>query len=243
MFKNIKQHKFDWIQFKWLRIGYKALINQAIIPAIIIGVITGLAAVLLKNGVYNLTAWVHNITQTEHLSILYFFLPIIGIVLTVIFTDKIIKEKLDHGVTRVLKAVSKNKGDIRPHNIYSNIVACVITASFGGSIGMEGPIVTTGAAIGSNTAKFFDYSYKYKLLFICAGMSSAIAAIFKAPIAGLIFSIEVLAIDLSAGFLIPVILSCVTGTIVATFFLGQKAEFYFAVFTNYNYSNTLFSYY
>jgi len=157
----------------------------------------------------------------------------------VIFTDKIIKEKLDHGVTRVLKAISKNKGDIRPHNIYSNIVACVITASFGGSIGMEGPIVTTGAAIGSNTAKFFDYSYKYKLLFICAGMSSAIAAIFKAPIAGLIFSIEVLAIDLSAGFLIPVILSCVTGTIVATFFL-DKSRILFCCFTNYNYSNTLF---
>ncbi|MGB4095034.1 MAG: chloride channel protein [Bacteroidales bacterium] len=240
MFKNIKKHKFDWAQFKWVRIGYKALIKQAIIPAIIIGAISGLAAVLLKNGVYNLTAWVHSLTQTGHLSLLYFFLPIIGIVLTVIFTNKIIKEKLDHGVTRVLKAVRKNKGAIRPHNIYSNIVACVITASFGGSIGMEGPIVTTGAAIGSNTAKFFDYPHKYKLLFICAGMSSAIAAIFKAPIAGLIFSIEILAIDLSAGFLIPVLLSCVTGTIVATFFLGQKAEFYFAVFTNYNYSNTLF---
>lgn len=240
MQKNNKKTYNDWLKLDWLKIGYKAVINQAIIPAIIIGIITGLAAVLLKNGVYNLTDWVHTITQTGYLSLLYFFLPIIGIVLTVIFTDKIIKEKLDHGVTRVLKAISKKKGDISPHNIYSNIVACVITASFGGSVGMEGPIVTTGAAIGSNTARFFDYSYKYKLLFICAGMSSAIAAIFKAPIAGLMFSIEVLAIDISAGFLIPVVLSCVTGTIVATFFLGQKAEFYFAVFSNYNYSNTFY---
>ena len=240
MQKNIKKTYTDWLKLDWLKIGYKAVINQAIIPAIIIGVITGLAAVLLKNGVYNLTDWVHKITQTGYLSLLYLFLPIIGIVLTVIFTDKIIKEKLDHGVTRVLKAISKNKGDISIHNIYSNIVACVITASFGGSVGMEGPIVTTGAAIGSNTAKFFDYPYKYKLLFICAGISSAIAAIFKAPIAGLMFSIEVLAIDISAGFLIPVVLSCVTGTIVATFFLGQKAEFYFAVFSNYNYSNTFY---
>ena len=92
MFKNIKKHKFDWAQFKWVRIGYKALIKQAIIPAIIIGAISGLAAVLLKNGVYNLTAWVHSLTQTGHLSLLYFFLPIIGIVLTVIFTNKIIKK-------------------------------------------------------------------------------------------------------------------------------------------------------
>ena len=235
MIKKKKRPTFDF-----LKIGYRAVINQAIIPAIIIGIITGLAAVLLKNGVYNLTAWVQDITRVGHFSLLYFFLPIIGIILTVIFTDNIIKEKLDHGVTRVLQSITKNKGDIHPHNIYSNIVACVITAAFGGSIGMEGPIVTTGAAIGSNTAKFFNYSYKYKLLFISAGMSAAIAAIFKAPIAGLIFSIEVLAMDITAGFLIPVVLSCVTATIVATFFLGQKAEFYFAVFTNYNYSNTLF---
>ena len=102
MIKKKKRPTFDF-----LKIGYRAVINQAIIPAIIIGIITGLAAVLLKNGVYNLTAWVQDITRVGHFSLLYFFLPIIGIILTVIFTDNIIKEKLDHGVTRVLQSITK----------------------------------------------------------------------------------------------------------------------------------------
>ncbi|WP_181044046.1 chloride channel protein [Apibacter adventoris] len=158
------------------------------------------------------------------------FFPAIGILLTILFIKYFVKNDISHGVAKVLYAISKNRSKIEKQNTYSSIISSSLTVGFGGSVGLEAPIVYTGAAIGSNIAQQLNLTLKLRTLFIACGCSAAIAGIFKAPIAAIIFSLEVIMLDLSMWSLIPILISSTTGALISYFFMGDKISFYFAVF-------------
>lgn len=197
--------------------------------SLIIGILSGLAAIFLKNLVYYTHYLLTNGFQFSEENYWYFAYPLIGIFLTVLFVKYVVKDKLGHGVSRILYAISKNNGQIKPHNTYSSMIASSLTIGFGGSVGLEAPIVLTGSAIGSNLGRLFRLNYKTIILLIACGSSGAIAGIFKAPIAGVVFSIEVLMLDLTMATLIPLLISAVTGATVAYFLLGNDVLFSFNV--------------
>jgi chloride channel protein, CIC family len=198
-----------------------------LVLAVIIGIAAALAAVLLKTSVHFVEAWVRSIRPAENLLMLVF--PVIGIFLTVLYVRIFVKDNIGHGISRILYAISRNKGVMKVHNMWSSMVACTITAGFGGSVGMEAPIVATGAAIGSNVAQKTKLGFKRTTLLIGCGAAAAIAAIFKAPIAGLIFALEVLMLDLTMASIIPLLIAAVTATLVSSIFIGSQVEFYFTL--------------
>jgi chloride channel protein, CIC family len=198
-----------------------------LVLAVIIGIGSALAAVLLKRSVHFVEAWVRSIRPAENLLMLIF--PLIGIFLTVLYVRIFVKDNIGHGISRILYAISRNKGVMKVHNMWSSMVACTITAGFGGSVGMEAPIVATGAAIGSNVAQKTKLGFKRTTLLIGCGAAAAIAAIFKAPIAGLIFALEVLMLDLTMASIIPLLIAAVTATLVSSIFIGSQVEFYFTL--------------
>lgn len=212
-----------------------------LVLSVIIGIWTGFAALILKNCVHYFEEFVRNLSNVDQQNYYYLFLPVIGIALTSYFTNRIIKDDIGHGVTKVLYSLSRGKAKIKAHNLYSSMVACSVTTAFGGSVGMEAPILSTGAAIGSSTAEWFGQGYKTRMLLVGAGAAGAIAAIFKAPIAGMIFALEVFALDLTATSIIPLLITAVTSSLVTTFLLGSNVEFYFALKDKFNYSH--FHYY
>jgi len=211
--------------------------NVILMLSIIIGVLSGIAAVVLKSAVHYVERFVMGLSSVEDQNYLYLALPGIGLLLTFLFIHFFVKEDISHGVSRILQSISKRSGRIKRHNTYSSMAGCSLTVGFGGSAGMEAPILYTGAAIGSNIAMLFKQNYRLRVLLIGAGVSGAMAAIFKAPIAGIIFAVEVLMIDMTAFSIIPLVISSVTGALVSTFMLGKKIEFYFAVSDPFNLQN------
>ncbi len=214
--------------------------NFILILCVIIGLLAAIAAVVLKTGVHYFEAWVRN-TPGRHMEN-YFFLifPLIGILITVFYIRNFVKEDIGHGVSRILYAISRNKGVMKMHNMWSSVVACTFTSGFGGSVGMEAPIVSTGAAIGSNVAQAVKLGHRRTVLLIGCGATAAIAAIFKAPIAGLIFSLEILMLDLTMASILPLLTAAVTGAIFSAFFLGEGVEFYFTLKEAFDYSSIPF---
>ncbi len=193
-----------------------------------VGLISGLAAVLLKNLVHETNNFLFDQLGTGNLNYLYLAFPLIGIFLTVIFVKYFLKEEdIGHGVSKILYAISKKNGKIRSHNNYSSMIASTFTVGFGGSVGLEAPIVLTGASLGSNLGKMFGLNYKTTMLLIGCGAAGAIAGIFKAPIAAIIFALEVLMLDLTVWSIIPLLISSVTGASVSYLFLGEKVVFSF----------------
>ncbi|MDD1475037.1 chloride channel protein, partial [Dolichospermum sp. ST_sed4] len=164
----------------------------------------------------------------------------IGILITVIYVKTFVKDNINHVVARILYSISKEKSILKRHNTYSSIIACAFTGGFGGSVGMEAPIIHTGAAIGSNLGQLFKLNRKMTTLLLGCGAAGAMAAIFKAPIAGLIFALEVLMLDLTMASIIPLLISAVTAALISTFLLGQQIEFYFTLRDPFNYSNIPF---
>jgi CIC family chloride channel protein len=160
---------------------------------------------------------------------LYLLFPIIGIFLTSLFVRHIVKDNISHGITRVLYAISTKNSHLKPHNCWSSVIASALTIGFGGSVGAEAPIVLTGSAIGSNLGQLFHLSKKSLMLLVGCGASAAIAAIFKAPIAGLVFTLEVLMVDLSMASLLPILTSCVTATCFSYIFVGTSSLFSFTL--------------
>ncbi|HRS54301.1 MAG TPA: chloride channel protein [Bacteroidales bacterium] len=160
---------------------------------------------------------------------LFFIYPIIGLIITILFVNKFIRQQISHGVSRVLFAISQRQGIIKFHNTYSSIIASTITIGFGGSVGAEAPIVYTGAAIGSNLAKLFKLNTKSIILLVACGAAGAISGIFKAPIAGIIFCFEVLMLDLTTASLIPLLISSVTAATFAYFMMGDSVLFSFTI--------------
>ncbi|HAN19715.1 MAG: chloride channel protein [Bacteroidetes bacterium GWC2_33_15] len=195
-----------------------------IILSFIIGILSGLAAVILKNTVHATHLLLLNLFDTDF-NYLYLIFPIAGITLTVLYVKYFVKDNIGHGVSRILYALSKNNGRIKPHNNYSSIISSTLTIGFGGSVGVEAPIVLTGASIGSNLGHFFRLHFKSVAVLIACGAAGAIGGIFKAPIAGLVFTLEVIMLDLTLTSIVPLLISSVTGATVAYFLMGNGVTF------------------
>ncbi|MCB8995601.1 MAG: chloride channel protein [Bacteroidales bacterium] len=195
----------------------------------VIGIFGGLVAVLLKNLVAFVEEFLLTAFKADQINFFYFALPLAGIFLTVLFVKFFVKDNISHGVTRILYAMSRNNAILKAHNMYSSMIASTLTVGFGGSVGLEAPIVLTGSAFGSRISKFFHMNYRTTMLMLGCGASAAIAGIFKAPIAALIFALEVLMLDLTMWSLIPLMISAVTGATVAYFLLGKSVIFFFTL--------------
>ena len=223
--RNVSAWFLKMLQWREKHIKEK---NFILILALLVGVFGGFAALLLKDIIHHLSG-----ALTAHLSISnynynYLIYPVIGILLAGLFVKYIIKDNISHGVTRVLYSISQNKSRLKLHNIYSSVVASSVTIGFGGSVGAESPIVYTGAAIGSNLGSMFRLSPKLLMLLVGCGASAGIAGIFKAPIAGMLFTVEVLMIDLTAGSVMPLMIASIAGATVAYAFTGYELEFFFS---------------
>lgn len=200
-----------------------------ILLSLITGILGGLAAVLLKNTVFYTHEWLTHGFEAKHFNLLYLAYPFIGMLLTVIYIKLFVRDNIGHGISRVLYAISRNNSMLRPHNTYSSMIGSTFTVGFGGSVGLEAPVVLTGAAIGSNLARLMRLDYRSVTLMIGCGATAAIAGIFKAPIAGVIFSLEVLMLDLTMASTIPLLISAVTGATLASFLMGKNVLFAFTV--------------
>ncbi|MBC8486975.1 MAG: chloride channel protein [Bacteroidetes bacterium] len=198
-----------------------------LILSLVIGLLSGFAAVILKNTVHYTFYFITRGFQFEKENFLYLALPLIGIFLTVLFVKYFIKKDIGHGVSRILYAISKKNGILEPHNTYSSMIGSTLTIAFGGSVGLESPIVLTGSAIGSNLGRLFHLNHKTLIVLIGCGAAGAIAGIFKSPIAAVVFAIEVLMIDLTLSTMIPLLISSVSGATIAYFLSGRSVLFSF----------------
>jgi len=203
----------------------------------VVGVISALAAVILKNSIHYiaqlLTTWFKSGTS----SYLYLAYPLVGMFLTVLFVKYVVKDKIGHGVSRILYAISKKSSRIKPHNNWSSIVASTLTIGFGGSVGAEAPIVLTGASIGSNIGRLFKMNYRNITLLVGCGAAGAVAGIFKAPIAGIVFTLEILMLDLTISSIVPLLISSVTAATVSYFLMGKGVLFSFSVQETFSLNN------
>lgn len=195
--------------------------------ALFVGIAGGFAAQLLKFLIHLIATWLTSHFSTTNANYLYLVYPVVGILLTVLFVKYVVKDNISHGVTKVLYAISRNKSRLKRKNMYASLVASSITIGFGGSVGAEGPIVYTGAAIGSNVGQAFRLSPKVLMLLVGCGAAAGIAGIFRAPIAGMLFTLEVLMIDLTGVTVMPLLLSSIAGATVAYVLEGYNAEFFF----------------
>lgn len=198
-----------------------------VLLALVVGALSGLAAVLLKFLIATIAHFVMSTIQVAHGNVLYLVFPIVGILLSGLYVRYIVRDNISHGVTRVLYAIALKKSRLRLQNTYTSLIASSLTIGFGGSVGAEGPIVFTGAAIGSNLGRWFRLSPQTLMLLVGCGAAAGIAGIFKAPIAGLLFTVEVLMLDLTAGSAIPLMMASVAGATVGYVFTGYSAEFHF----------------
>ena len=203
------------------------------------GFLGGLAAILIKKSAHGIRDLVLSI-RFEHSDILYFVFPAIGILLTICFCKFILKKEIGHGIPGILYAIKKKKGEVSQHSMWSTIIASALTVGFGGSVGLEGPSVSTGASIGANLARWLKLEYKQVVMLIGMGGAAALASIFQAPMTGIFFALEVLMIDLSLGSLIPIICSSFTAILTSYFFLGQAVEYNALITEGFNPSNALY---
>lgn len=199
------------------------------ILSFIVGLLSGLAAVLLKNVVHVVHMFLLHNEAIDKINYLFLFFPLIGILLTVLYVKYFVKDSIGHGVSKILFAISKKNGKIKNHNNYTSLIASTLTVGFGGSVGLEAPIVLTGSSIGSALGCFFKLNYKTKIILIGCGAAGAIAGIFKAPIAAVIFALEVLMLDLTMWSLVQLLISAVTGLTVAYFFMDKAEIFSFTM--------------
>lgn len=198
-----------------------------LVLAFVVGVLTALAGLLLK-------AFIHQVEHmlTNHFSVTdanwpYLVYPVVGIFLTGLFVRYVVRDDIGHGITKILYAIARKKSRIKGHNTWTSIVASGITIGFGGSVGAEAPIVLTGSAIGSNLGQFFHLDSRKMMLLVGCGAAGAVSGIFKAPIAGLVFTLEVLMIDFTLGSLLPLLVSCVTAAAVTFAISGTDNLFEF----------------
>ena len=198
-----------------------------LILALIVGFMSAVAAYVLHGIINLIVALLTSQFEKSSANWLYLVYPVIGIYLTSLFVRYIVRDDISHGITRILYAISSNRSRLKSHNCWSSVIASAITIGFGGSVGAEAPIVLTGSAIGSNLGKLFHMDRKTLMTLVGCGAAGAIAGIFKAPIAGLVFTIEVLLIDMTMSSLLPILVSCVTATCFTYIFRGDAALFAF----------------
>lgn len=196
--------------------------NIMLFLSFFVGVCGATVAILVKNLLHFTATMLNTAFPEAQVNYYYLAFPMVGVVLTVLFVRFFVKDNLAHGVSIVLNSISNYGGKLRTHNVYSSMVASSITVGFGGSVGMEAPIVLTGSAVGSNLARLFNLSPKQTILLLGCGSAAAMGAIFKAPIAAVVFAIEVLMIDLTATAIVPLLIAAATGTILSLLFLGEN---------------------
>lgn len=198
-----------------------------LVLAFAIGFLASLAAYILHIIIGQIEELVTSGFHVMTINWLYLLYPVIGIWLTSLFVKYIVRDNISHGITRVLYAISTKQSRLKAHNTWSSIVASAITIGFGGSVGAEAPIVLTGSAIGSNLGRIFHLDNRTLMLLVGCGATAAVSGIFKAPIAGLVFTLEVLMVDLTMASLLPILISSVTATCFSYFFTGGSPMYHF----------------
>ena len=207
--------------------------NFVLFLALIVGIVCGFAALAFK--------WlIHYISSSLLLNIditggnyLYLVYPLIGILIVSCYVRYVVRDDISHGVTKVLFAISQNKSRLKPHNCYTSVVAASITIGFGGSVGSEGPIVYTGSAIGSTLGQMFRLSPRLLMILVGCGAAAGVAGIFKAPLSGALFTLEVLMLDLTTVSVMPLLISSVSAASVAYIFTGYDVQFFFTQSENF----------
>lgn len=211
------------------RVEHLSTQNFILILSVFVGVTSGLTALLLKTAVYKFRHYLiyeFNVHERWYLLLIY---PAVGILLTLILRKFVIKDFIKHNISSILHAISKRNSLMKTHKVFSSMLGGVFTAGFGGSVGLESPIISSGAAIGSNLARILKLNYKQVTLLLACGSSGAIAAIFNTPIAGIVFALEVLMIDLTRFSLIPLLMSAVSGAITTKLFYREEILFEFEI--------------
>lgn len=200
-----------------------------LVLALFVGMFAAFAATLL----HTLIHWIQHLLTSQFyeksFNWLYLVFPIVGIWLTSLVVKYIVRDNISHGITRILYAISTKQSRLKAHNTWSSVLASAITIGFGGSVGAEAPIVLTGSAIASNLGQLFRLNNKQLMLLVGCGAAAAIAGIFKAPIAGLVFTIEVLMIDLTMASISPILISAVTATCFSYILMGDEKLFSFTL--------------
>lgn len=222
------QDKFDLLQ-RFIRWREKHITNKQfiLILSFLVGIFTALAAYVLKFLVEYIKEFLTENFDPMGANWLYLVYPVAGIFITSLFIRKVVRDDISHGVTKILYAISRKQSRIKRHNIWSSVCASAITIGCGGSVGAEAPIVLTGSAIGSNLGSVFRMDHKTLMLLVGCGAAGAVSGIFKAPIAGLVFTLEVLMIDLTMASLLPLLITSVTAASVSYLLLGTEAMFQF----------------
>lgn len=198
-----------------------------LVLAFVVGVLSAVAAFVLHGLINTIVALLTGRFHADTYNWLYLVYPVVGIWLTSLFVRYVVRDNISHGITRILYAISSNRSRLKGHNTWSSVIASAITIGFGGSVGAEAPIVLTGSAIGSNLGQLFRLDNKTLMTLVGCGAAGAIAGIFKAPIAGLVFTLEVLMIDMTMSALLPILVSCVTATCFTYLFSGNAVLFSF----------------
>lgn len=189
--------------------------------SVLVGVASGIAAVIIKNSAHSIENWVEKSLFSDYHNYLYFLFPMIGLLLTVLIVKYVIKKDIGHGIPNALYAISRKKSVIDKGQMWYSVITSAITVGFGGSTGLEGPTVATGAAVGSNIGSAFRLNYKVRTLLIGCAAASSMAAIFQAPIAAIVFVLEVFMFDLTMYSLIPLLLASISAVLTSRYFLGE----------------------
>lgn len=216
---------------KFLKWRYQHISNKQFtnIASAVIGLLAGLGAVILKN----LTHFIQELLETEFIKDIhhafYFIFPIIGLLIVLLVINHVIKKKVGHGIPSTLYAISKQKGIMSRHQMWSSILTAPLTVGFGGSVGLEGPTVATGAALGSNFARVFHLNQTTRTLLIGAAAAGAMSSIFKAPIAAIVFAVEIFSLELTLASMIPLLLASITAVLTSYFFFGDDVLLHFNI--------------
>lgn len=216
----------DLLEWRQQRLSDKQF---TLVLAFFVGVFAAIAAFILHSLIHMIQSLVMRGMEVESYNWLYLVLPVVGIWLTMIFVKYVVRDNISHGITRILYAISTKKSRLASHNCWSSVIASAITIGFGGSVGAEAPIVLTGSSIASNLGQRFRMNNKTLMLLVGCGAAAAIAGIFKAPIAGLVFTIEVLMIDLTMASISPILIASVTATCFTYVFVGDDQLFTFHI--------------
>ncbi len=222
------------VRFHRWRLRHLSELRFVVILSVVVGIIAGIAATLIKNAVWLTQKLVQTATRAEDVeNYIYFILPTIGILITVLIITYIIKSPVRHGIPNVLHSLSMRQGELSSHNLFSSVLTSAFTVGFGGSVGLEGPTVATGAAYGSRISRALRLSYRNTILMLACASAGAMAAIFKAPIAAIVFAVEVIMIDLTTFSLVPLLLASSSAVLTSYFFMGQDVLYPFTVETTF----------
>ncbi|HOI32573.1 MAG TPA: chloride channel protein, partial [Bacteroidales bacterium] len=208
--------------------------------SVVVGILAGLSAIIIKHAAHLIKDLLTSGFTSQYENYFYFIYPTGGIFLAIVFMRYIVRQDVGHGIPGVLYAISRKNGIIKRHNTFSAIITSAFTVGFGGSVGLEGPTVSTGAAIGSNLGQLLRLNFKQITLMISLSSAAAMAAIFQSPIAGIVFALEVIMIDLSMASLVPLLIASLTAVLTSYFMMGQAVMYPIELHETFDPSNTVY---